>query len=446
MELSIKINLLLKEMKDFRIKNTESWKPAYDEIIIELQSIDEIIDVDLPTAYEQFKQHPISRYENFQSYIYNTNVSTIPIVKGIVTKTKLLRSSKSTKRCENCGSKLTIVDGKRVCGVCNYEDAGKRATGKVSVDSAKYVRKKLDMLDGSKKPPMLMAKISTYFTIWLTDLKFIKKWISRSCLTYDNWVKAYATLTKTSIDDQWFNKVVERIPANSYSYAVFKLFSDEFNSMLQLAKNISKQKSSNMESLPRDDILEIMESWMMSHDRLPISSDTIQIEDITYEIGLYIGELSLIYTCPETHIKNEIDAMLHTNITLPGLMFNFRECFTLNNSVPEKYTYKQQFTYLMHVTFNIPYINMSQSDKNSLEELIVKFNTYFKSKSAKHTCNAPLCSCTLSCIMELEHFKKYTCILKNISTKEQGTSQHIIREWINFVTDNKEYIAQFMHE
>ena len=262
------------------------------------------------------------------------------------------------------------------------------------------------------------------------------------------WIKKYTQLTDEHITLAFFDRVIEPKPENMWEYEVYKLLTDELFLLLENAKRYSKNKSSNMEALPKEDIIHIFEEYIKQHGkRIPTVTDTFNFNNEVYEIGAFVNKLSLIYAAPEGSIKNSIEKLFNQSLTMPGLMFNFNDVYEQSDNVPKRYGFGQEYIYIIHTTFNVPYINIPQQDKNAIIQLILTFNDYYKKEAYKRCgkdCNAPLFCCSLTCILtQLPYFHKYKDILKFIPTKDRGTSSHIKSEWFKFICKQPDIIKRY---
>jgi hypothetical protein len=309
-----------------------------------------------------------------------------------------------------------------------------KSASKITLDNTKHIIKQIDNILGLKKAPANMSKIIKYISIWLTDLQHIEKWLQHEN-RYMQFIKKCSARMDEEITPEFFSRVIERTPQNMWEYSIFKLFMDEFYLLLERAKSCSNTQS-NMDGLPREQVLEIVKDW---HD----GGKNMQ----KYEVENYLTELSIIYNCPETHIKFDIERIMEKSITLPGLMFNFTEVYSKNENIPRKYNYQQEYAYITHETFHKPYITISNSDKDIIIFFILKFNEYYKElnfkETGKHT-NAPLYCCSLTCILELPFLQQYKEVLSLIPLKDKPAYTNINAKWFKFITDNKDLISKYI--
>lgn len=445
-----KLNSFIEEITSTKQSiDPKLWKAEYDIMYDKLIDILDMSYGDIITSMEMFYEMTISKYDSFANYIYNNDINMIKFKKGNNERTKMLRAKRKDILCPECNHPLVKTDSSLLCNSCGYvSDLKCNATNnRSSSDTNKHTNKQLDAITGTKKPPANIVKIINYVSIWLTDLKFIHAWlVSNDKL--QSWMKKYHMITDEHISSSYFNKVVPQIPDNMYECDIYKLFTDELYLLLENCKRFSKAPSSNMEALSHEQIVQIFEHYIGIHGKIiPEFDAKIECNGINYEIGLFVNKLSLIYDPPEGSIKPIIDSLFGHSITTPGLMFNFNDIYEQSDNVPKRYNLTQEYIYITHETFNVPYINMTVQDKAVIVNLILQFNDFYKKESYKKCgkeCNAPLFCCSLTCVLtQLPYFYKYKDTLRFIPIKDKGTSLHIKSEWFKFACQHKELITPY---
>jgi hypothetical protein len=249
----------------------------------------------------QFQNMIISKYDSFKSYLRNTDISTINLIKGVNERIKTLRAKRKEKRCSNCNSILTIKTDFNICKSCGFvgENKPSRPLMKIKMDYSKHIYKQSDAIVGIRKPPNNILKIINYLSIWLTDLKFIGQWLINSRRQFNIFTSKYNSFTDdvivVSSDDSFFNRVIERKPQNMWPCHIYKLFADEFYLLLENIKRHANLGVSNIESLKDADkaifLRNILKRIEMSDQKRVRSLNSLSKVSITIN-----GKLDFILT------------------------------------------------------------------------------------------------------------------------------------------------------
>lgn len=516
MDLANDLRALIMEHLSSDLIKAEKYTVLRNKLINILQLLDE----NYCLANQMYQQLPISKFDNFAAYVYNTDANSINKIQGTSEKVKTIRTKRNNHSCPQCGRQLTVSGSESRCQSCGYmSDIKDHSNVKPGANNAKHINKQLDIITGVRKAPANIKKIIDYIIIWLTDLRYIYAWlVSRGRDRYNKFVEKLQEYLNIQIVDQWFNRVIERKPENMWKYNVFKLFTDEFYNMLEYTIRLASEGESNMCELPDDLAYFIVESWVKTYHTVPKIHDIISIPNdllyqvinniqpdryasslqslnntikpidhviqrtneivnindtsnvavtnnpnlisqaytpgqsnilsqhakvyidknnthTSYEIGLFINSLSFWVKIPDNNIKQRVERLFRRPISIPGLMFNFREVYRKADSIPKKYSYQQEFCWITNQTFHTPFIEIDTQDKQVIADIIHKFNTFYKDKMLKETgksCNSPLYCCTLECILNLPFFEKYKPILDYVPMKDKDTAAHIHAEFHNF--------------
>lgn len=448
--LSEKISSLIDEMKQFKVEHANLWLEEYADLQESLGDILDIIGYNELEAQEMFERMDVNKYDSFRNYVYNMNNSAVNQVSGTNIRSISTRAKRKNRTCPLCGGKLKICGSTLGCSSCTYVHEGKLNSSKAVSDNTKHTSKQLDNITGIKKPPNNIAKIMPHVVTWLTDLRYIYEWLEFNGTT-SKWIDKYNKLTEKSISNMFFRKEVIRSEEYAWDYDVYKLFTDEFYIMTQNAKRWAKLDTSRMESLDDDTIYEIMNAYFVKYQfrRFPDIEDTFLYNDVEYDVGLYVNTLSLQCDEEKSPIKRRLMELCNNSMSLPGLMFNFRQLYTEADNLPAKYNYTQEYVSVIHQAFHVPFIDMDNSDKDAIVQLMLKFNDYYKSTMRSVTLdnhNAPLYCCVLTCVVKLPYFRKYLRILQLIPRKENNTSNNIKSVWDRFVVEHSELVQRFMEE
>lgn len=441
------------------------WKDDYDLLYDRITEIKGIAQYNYIMAIEQFRALDISNYDSFSNYIYNKDIDIFKCRKGYIERTKLLRARRKGKHCPECHKALSSSSGVMVCKYCGYSSNTKNGAPdfRTGTDSSKHTCKHIDAITGAKKPPANIVKIIHYISTWLTDLKYIYRWlVDNNKLSI--WIQKYKQVTNESITYSFFTKKIERTEEETWDYNVYKLFTDEFYELLEKAKRYSKLKSSNMESLTQEQQKEIITEFIKEKKikKIPEPNVRFSYKGVDYEIGLFFNTLSLIGLSPsDTEYKNEYQSetieliywiwnTFKINAAMPGLMFNFNDIYCQSDNVPKRYNFTQEYAYILHETFHVSYIDISVQDKKAIMNLVLKFNEFYKKHSLNANgkeCNAPLFACTLMCILnQFPYFRKYKGAIKLQPIKDKNTSSRIRLEWFKFMNSNPDIMKTYNKE
>ena len=432
------IQTFIYDITTFKQEHPEFWKPMYDDMLDELQNIKEIIEDNVIEAFDAFQALPISKYENFNSYVFNNDITTINDIKGTNERAKTIRAKRKKNVCLMCGTPMTFTDAGAVCSHCGYVSGVKSAAPNTrqASNNNKHIFKQLDALTGTHKAPQNIAKIIDYISLWLTDLRYVYNWLNNNGpKRYNQWVKKYQQLTDESITPAWFNRKIERKPECMLPYNIYKLFTDELYAMLEDATRYSNESVSNLASQPDDFIISVFTEFANQFGRLPKITETIDYDGKTWELGLFITNISLLAETPPDHIKSKLEHLIGFSLTLPGLMFNYKQVYKKSENPPKKYCYQQEYCWITNRTFHTSFVNIDKNDKDAIANLIIKFNDYCKEQTyaaSDKTCNSPLYCCTIIFVINLPKFQKYKRILKFIPVKDQSTAANIRKRFIEF--------------
>ena len=446
---SRQIQTFISDMREFKEKHADLWKPYYDEMVDELYEIDATIEDNPIEANNSFQSLPISKYENFQTYVYNNDIAATQTIKGTNERTKTLRAKRKNNDCPVCGHPLQLSDAGSICSNCGYIGNTKSTipNTRQTSNNNKHIFKQLDALTGTHKAPQNISKIIDYISIWLTDLRYIFNWLNASGpKRYNQWVKKYQQLTDETINPSWFNRKIERKPEFMLPYNIYKLFTDELYAMLEDATRFSNENISNLTNEPDDFIIEVFTKFATQYKRLPTITETIEHNGKVWEIGLFINNISLLYETEDDHIKVKLEKLIGFSLTLPGLMFNYKQVYKKSENPPKKYCYQQEYCWITNRTFHTTFVDINKQDKEAIANLIIKFNDYYKEQAysaSDKTCNSPLYCCTIICVINLPYFQKYKRVLNFIPVKDKSTAAHIRKRFFDFEISHPELFEPY---
>ena len=449
LEFSRQIQSFIDEMDSFKIQHSNLWTSYYDDMREELIEIRSMIEDNIIEANNMFQALPISKYENFQSYVFNNDINALQTIKGTNERSKTLRAKRKNNACPVCGKPLVLSDAGAICNNCGYVGSSKSSVPNTrqTSNNNKHIFKQLDALTGTHKAPQNISKIIDYISIWLTDLRYIYNWLNANgSKRYNTWVKKYQQLTDETITPLFFNRKIERKPEFMWDYNRYKLFTDELYALLEDATRYSNENISNLTDQPDEFIIEVFVKFAKQYERLPKISETIEYKGKIWEIGLFINNLSLLYEVPEDHIKTKLENLIGFSLTLPGLMFNYKQVYKKSENPPKKYCYQQEYCWITNRTFHTSFVDISKQDKEAIANLIIKFNDYCKEKTYEaldKTCNSPLYCCTIICVINLPYFQKYKRVLNFIPVKDKSTAANIRKRFFDFEISHPELIEPY---
>ena len=427
------------------IKNKFSniWKKDYDELINKLKDISNIANLDEINAQIKFNSLGISKFSTFGDYIKSIDINTSKLrfnTHHRIVQKKLI--------CRHCGSSQVSItkEGIYVCKKCGSEIVSKGNTqllAKETIDTSKHIVKQLNTLTGRINPPNALNKVLPYLEIWFINRKYIYDYL-KYVNQVEQWKEKYLFLTGISIDDSYFSEIVERKPESLCSYKIFKLYTDTFYEMTNLIKTYSLF-SNNMSILKEDLILKICQKYYDDYHKIPPEDEIYVYEGTKYEIGKYIISKLFVDINSETYIKQQLNKIFHTEFKMPGLMFDYDKVYGGDN-IPKKFTYQQNYIFIIHKIYNIQYYNILESDKQIICDIMIKFNSFVKevkSKQSGKNHNSCLWQISLLYVFELPWFRCYKDIIKILPIKLSNTTTGIGEMWTKFKIVNHDYISKY---
>jgi hypothetical protein len=293
------------------------------------------------------------------------------------------------------------------------------------------------------------VKIIDVIRDWLLDLTHLQEFL-KAFDREESFLKEISKLNSndedTLIDSDWFSMK----PKEPWNYNTFRLIMNEFHNMLDYCKRFSKYGISDVNTMDKEEIIEMFYRWK-DQDNLKDVPSKIPESDEKFEekeIGVFIIELLLLPHVPEGHIKTFITDILDDGLTLPGLTFNFNERYSKSDNIPWNFNFQQEFVYIIHETFGVPYIALTPQDKEAAIQLVLKFNEYCKNESYVNKGkmrNSPLYCITVERIFNsLPHFFKYKSIIKFLPIKDFRTVDEISKSWLDFIQENYAMISGYM--
>lgn len=445
--------------------NSSDTQPLqkYIDLKDELEEIYQILDENEDDAQSMFQTMDCSRYDTFKQYQQNTDPTMIKSASFTMETTKVMRSKRGITKCPHCNIPLVFFDDSTYgCTNCNFEAPRTYSTPntKLNINNTKHIIKQIDSLCGQKKIPIAINKIINYIEVWLTDLHYLYDWLMFSN-TFNDFRVLYQQLTNILIDSSWFDRKIERVQTNRWSFKVYKIIMDEFYKMTELARRLMNSGASEIITLNFEQQKLIIDEWLKDNKKPPSSNDTVTIENnngkTVYNIGKFFDTMLYKPSIRRTEIYDYIVQRFtsvdeHFNpvtLTIGGLMFDFNDVYRINEGIPKKYNYGQEYFIISNFVFNIPFTEINNNDKDNLLDIIVAFNNYYKRnivKANSNKNNSPLFGCTLICIIKtLSYFHKYKDIIHNLPNKyiDSQTMDTISMYWQLFIQENPEIYIKY---
>lgn len=427
-----------------KYKNPKYWNESYDEIITELKEIADMSRINGNDSINLFNNLSISKFKTFGDYIKSVDIKASKAHFNIhhkVEKKKLI--------CRHCGSNrvyLSKEEGLYVCKNCNCEIQNKVNTqllAKETVDPSKHIVKQLNTLIGKVNTPLSLNKILPYLKKWFLDRSYIKKYLNY-VNQLDTWIDKYNKFSPKPLEENYFEIKVKPEPESLTNYQIFKLYTDTFYNMTQLIKNYTLFVN-NMSSLKNEKIIEICTEYYKKYKKIPKENEIYEYKNNKYEIGKYI--ISMLITDPhsETEFKQKLNQIFETDLVLPGLMFDFKKIYSSDN-IPKKFTYQQNYIFIIHYVYQIPYCNILESDKQIICDIMMSFNNYvkdIKSKQSGKNHNSCLWQISLLYVFELPWFRCYKNLIKILPVKINNTASNIGELWVKFKISHYKELSKY---
>ena len=444
-----KIRAYINQGEQIKADYPEIWKSKYDEDLVVLKKIVNKASIDESAAQHLFNLTEISKSQSFGAYIQKRDVTACAIKFATVTK-----QAKTKKICKACGeSDIIVQEGMFVCRKCGAELISKgqnQLVAKENSDSSKHLMKQLKILTNECNPPMSINKIIPYVKTWFLDKSYIKHWLTYRN-TMEEWFNKYKLNVGIKIDESYFDVPFKQGIDNLIHYKVFKMFTDEFYNLTLLVTQYNEFEN-NMSDLTQEQQLEILEAYQAENNKLPEGEDTFKYtlngETTNFEVGRFIIKQQISDIEAKTEFKKRLNQIFGCIIKLPGLMFNYNELYDTNRKekIPKKFTYQQNYVFIIHEVFNIPYYNILEADKQQICQIMLNFNNYLKLVKREQTGknhNSCLWQISLGCVLKLPFFRCYADIIKILPIKESATINSIKEAWDMFLITHHEELESF---
>ena len=444
-----KITTYINQGEQIKAEHPEIWKSKYDDDLENLRKILNKASINESAAQHIFNLTEISKSQTFGNYIQKQDVSACAIKFASIAK-----QSKTKKICKACGeSDIIVQEGVFVCRKCGAELISKsqnQLVAKENSDSSKHLMKQLKILTNESNPPMSITKIIRYIRIWFLDKSYIKSWLSYRN-TFKEWFKKYKLNTGIKIDMSYFDEQFKQGVDNLIHYKVFKMFTDEFYNLTLLVTQYN-EFDNNMSDLTQEQQLEILQAYYSEYKKIPEGEEKFKYklgnEIGNFDVGRFIIKQQISDIEAKTEFKQKLNQIFGHEIKLPGLMFNYIELYDTNRKekIPKKFTYQQNYVFIIHEVFNIPFYNILEADKQQICQIMLDFNNYLKLVKREQTGknhNSCLWQISLSCVLKLPFFRCYADIIKILPVKESITINLIKETWDMFLISHHDELEKF---
>lgn len=448
-------------------KFAQAWGPTQEKLQQEIMNYRQMAyNIGEDAAEEHFNANCIlADYPTVMDYMSAVSLDVMRYANKTSSRTKTKRLSSKITSCKVCGGKVHISGKSVICDECGEIEPIVSKTGKSKSNNIKHTKNKIECLIGMMDPPHKIIEIEKYAAEWLLHMKWLYDWLEYKEKTF---VMMKSDFTK----EKWLNNLHEKYslhprdekgiwsmdikPIEKYRwrFAEYKLIITEFHAMLCECDRLAANEFliTNMISLNQDKQLPILKAYYEENKRVPQPKETYVYNDVTYDIGNFINMIKLTHR--EDDFKKEIDDIFNENIRLPGLMFDFLSLSS--KKAIDRFTLTEAYSYIIHKTFQFPFMNIPSSDIEKMLELIQHFDlwmneyaTKYKPKSTElKKNNSKLYTCKLQCILKLPYFYKYIELVTFLPEKGEDTVASIQRYWRIFIVarENHDIIEPYLKE
>ena len=464
------------------------WCDELDSVLETLMSIRDMFSMNSGVAEESFREQEIFSYSSFKDYTATKYLSASRIYNKSGMKARNIRASTKKLSCPLCHGRNIKTDGQNL--VCMNPDCkniipiSSIETGHSIVSKTKHVSDKLSILTGIKNPPISVLNIREHLAVWLRKLSFIKDFLYSKGKAYANrFLSEYATVLyengrnsaidrekiKRKIGSMYAYSSTGRITLNldygelpnepefAYSFKEYKLMVTEFCAMLNECSRLYEAKYINSTILTNDDdkIVELFTAFIDEHHRAPVEKETFKFGKESFDIGNFITYLKLTYGDPDTErlvalldplFIAGVPSLDRSPLRIAGLMFPFIHVAQSKGGkesiVPKRYTFTENYGFLIHEIFRIPHITIDPHDKEYIIDIIVRFDD-FSSKTLVGGRNSKIYSAKLQLIFNMPYFVKYRELIHYLPLKAGDTSDLISKVWGQFCVQENDFISRF---
>jgi ribosomal protein L37AE/L43A len=428
--------------------NDKIWNNNCDEIVSKLQEIRQLYEYEPKNAISKFRALDIYDYPSFGNYIKHNN-----IVAADVKFSTTAKQTRKKKCCPNCFSTQFEYDnsnGIYICSVCKTNISKKQNNQLVTKDTnneSKHIIKQINIICGRvNNAPAQVNKIMPFIKEWFINRSHIYDWLIFSG-RYQAFIDKYYEEENIKIDESFFKEQIKYGIENLCSYAVFKMFTDEFYALTDRVRTYNAFNS-NILRLPVEQQLGICQWYVQQFgQQLPPEDYKIQFGNELYELGTYI----IYWKINDIHFENPVHQQLNQifgqNIILPGLIFEYPEICGAKGKILQKYNYQQNYVFIIKDVYKIELIDIIEEDKQNIIDLMLDFNNFvkqLKSEESNSKHNSCLWHVVLMLILKMPYYRCYSNIIPILPIKSIMTTLEIQEHWSFYQIIKKEKLKPYM--
>lgn len=409
------IATFINEAEHIKRRYSEYWNQEFETLLLELRHLDELYAMDSNEATRQFNLMPLSKYQTFGHYIKSKDIN--------ITKIKVRSSIKNKRhnnRCPNCFSTLTeCVEGTIICAKCKCTIKQQTSTlaTREGVDISKHIMKQLNIVTGKNvSPPTYMSKVLPCLDKWFNNKQYISHWLKFSD-RLEVFNERLGQLTSTPLIELGEIK----------NYGIFKMFTDEFYALTEYVKNCQP-----FHDLFCDSLIVLCESYYNQFNDIPELNTTYEFNNTSYPIGKLLSKYRTSDIYNVTPTKQQLNKIFKQDITLPGLIFEYKYILNTNGQIPKKYNYQQNYIYILKYVYHIKLQEMLESDKHDIVAIMSDFNEFVKKQKYEETGkqhNSCLWQIVLLFILQYPYYHCYHSVIDVLPIRSVTTTVKIRKYW-----------------
>lgn len=456
-----------------------------DEIENELDTLIEVSDLfelNGSTASSKFMEMKIFSYDTFKDFASGHSLKASKIYNKSGTRTRNIRTSSKKVNCPLCGTLMREDTGNNM--ICtspkckNVVPISAINTGHNLVSKSKHVSDKLAILTGIKKPPVCVDNITPQITEWLLNMTHLRDYLNyegeeAKTRFLENYAEVLYDLQRNSSEesrrirekmdivyvynefgDLTLNLEASDIPPEpkfAFTFPEYRLIIAEFSLLLNECSRLyeSKYISSSINSMEKDDMVNLFTAYRNEFpNTIPTAEDTFEYEGVNYNIGAFLNYIRLTRGNPETeHFVENLEPVFGIGsskspiLCIPGLTFSFIDLAIKfekkEKIVPMRYTFTENYGYLIHLVFGIPQTMISPNDRAEIINIIAKFDEYAATLTDLEQGNSKIYTAKLHLIFKMAYFSKYRELIRYLPLKPGDTSGKIDSVWKQFKTESE---------